>query len=232
MGYSSSADSFFLRGFRARGAPALPAVPASSLDGKEGVDGSSPSEGSAKAPQSGASSFECTCTIHSMRWVWTPLWSLQVERCLRKGPKTPHCDQDVPSAATPPRGPPVCHAGGRGFESRRSRRKHPANRKLLLSVLAHTTAGFPPASRTDSAREIQPRAARQKCCKRAFSVAGWALRRATWSSVIPRRSRAHMTGLGDAVVVAAVACALLRGPRSGADVGREVLAGEGGAGGD
>jgi hypothetical protein len=48
----------------------------------------------------------------------------------------------------------ACHAGGRGFESRRSRRKHPANRDLLLSVLAQTIAGFPPASRTDSAREI------------------------------------------------------------------------------
>jgi hypothetical protein len=35
------------------------------------VDGSSPSEGSAKAPQDGASSFGCTCTIHSVRWVWS-----------------------------------------------------------------------------------------------------------------------------------------------------------------
>ena len=35
--------------------------------GKEGVDGSSPSEGSAKAPQSGASSFECTCRVHKVR---------------------------------------------------------------------------------------------------------------------------------------------------------------------
>src|SRR5881392_4183669 len=44
--------------------------------GKEGVDGSSPSEGSAKAPHSGASSFGCNCTIHSVRWVWSPyLWS-------------------------------------------------------------------------------------------------------------------------------------------------------------
>jgi hypothetical protein len=34
-----------LRGFRARGFPAVPAPPALSLDGKEGVDGSSPSEG-------------------------------------------------------------------------------------------------------------------------------------------------------------------------------------------
>jgi hypothetical protein len=44
-GHSSSGDSFVLRGFRARGFPALPALPASLLDGKEGVDGSSPSEG-------------------------------------------------------------------------------------------------------------------------------------------------------------------------------------------
>jgi hypothetical protein len=48
--HSSSCDSFFLRGFRARGFPALPALPASSLDGKEGVDGSSPSEGFAEMP--------------------------------------------------------------------------------------------------------------------------------------------------------------------------------------
>jgi hypothetical protein len=55
--------------------------------GKEGVDGSSPSEGSAKAPQSGASSFVFPCTIHSVRWVWSPLWSLQIEKCLRQRPK-------------------------------------------------------------------------------------------------------------------------------------------------
>jgi hypothetical protein len=34
-----------LRGFRARGFPAVPAPPALSLDGKEGVSGSSPEEG-------------------------------------------------------------------------------------------------------------------------------------------------------------------------------------------
>src|SRR5919197_1168242 len=44
-GHSPSADSFLLRGFRARDVPRLAAHPASSLDGKEGVDGSSPSEG-------------------------------------------------------------------------------------------------------------------------------------------------------------------------------------------
>jgi hypothetical protein len=37
----------------------------------------------------------------------------------------------------------ACHAGGRGFESRRSRRKHPAYRHLLLPVLAQSTAGSP-----------------------------------------------------------------------------------------
>src|ERR671931_1134549 len=56
--------------------------------GKEGVDGSSPSEGSARAPQNGASSLRSTCTIHSVRWVWSPLWSLQIERRLRQGQKT------------------------------------------------------------------------------------------------------------------------------------------------
>jgi hypothetical protein len=44
---------------------------ARNLHGKEGVDGSSPSEGSAKAPQGGASSFGWSCTIFSVRWVWS-----------------------------------------------------------------------------------------------------------------------------------------------------------------
>jgi hypothetical protein len=73
--------------------------------GKEGVDGSSPSEGSAKAPQSGASSLALTCTIHSVRWVWSPLWSLQIEKCLRQGPKSGHiAEHEVASAAIPSRG--------------------------------------------------------------------------------------------------------------------------------
>ena len=55
-GHRASGDSFRLRGFRARGFPALPAVPASSLDGKEGVSGSSPEEGLKDLP---ISSFCC-----------------------------------------------------------------------------------------------------------------------------------------------------------------------------
>jgi hypothetical protein len=43
--------------------------------GKEGVDGSSPSEGSAKAPEIGAFSFRRTCSTLNVRWVWSRLWS-------------------------------------------------------------------------------------------------------------------------------------------------------------
>jgi hypothetical protein len=46
--------------------------------GKEGVDGSSPSEGSSKAAQIGAFAVERSCTLPSMRWVWSRLWSFQV----------------------------------------------------------------------------------------------------------------------------------------------------------
>jgi hypothetical protein len=52
-----------------------------------GVDGSSPSEGFAKAPHVGAFSFRATCSGSNVRWVWSPLWSLQVGRCLCQGRK-------------------------------------------------------------------------------------------------------------------------------------------------
>src|SRR5919204_3400667 len=55
--------------------------------GKEGVDGSSPSEGSAKAVQSAAFSLTHVCTVSSMRWVWSRLWSFQVRAILHVGPR-------------------------------------------------------------------------------------------------------------------------------------------------
>jgi hypothetical protein len=49
-----------------------------SFHGKEGVDGSSPSEGSAKASQTGALSLARSCTVSNVRWGRSALWSLQV----------------------------------------------------------------------------------------------------------------------------------------------------------
>ena len=37
---------------------------------REGVDGSSPSEGSAKAPEIGALAFRPTCSASNVRWIW------------------------------------------------------------------------------------------------------------------------------------------------------------------
>jgi hypothetical protein len=53
---------------------------AGNLHGKEGVDGSSPEEGSAKPVLSEGFSLLRICTGSSVRWVWSPLWSLQVEK--------------------------------------------------------------------------------------------------------------------------------------------------------
>jgi hypothetical protein len=50
--------------------------------GKEGVDGSSPSEGSEKAAQIAAFSVEGTCTSSNVRWVWSRLWSFQIQDAL------------------------------------------------------------------------------------------------------------------------------------------------------
>jgi hypothetical protein len=51
-------------------------------DGKEGVDGSSPSEGSAKNLPIGSFPFGLTCTIPNVRWVWSALWSFQIQKLL------------------------------------------------------------------------------------------------------------------------------------------------------
>jgi hypothetical protein len=67
-----------------------PAAGHLSLHGKEGIDGSSPSEGSAKVPQSGASSVGPTCTIHSVRWVWSP-GAFRSRSVSVNGQKRPHC---------------------------------------------------------------------------------------------------------------------------------------------
>jgi hypothetical protein len=82
-------------------------------NGKEGVDGSSLSEGSAKAPQSGAFCFWRTCSISSMRWVWSPLWSLQTRNADARARKR------AGMLATP-----RSIAGAR----RRSRTEHPTRR--------------------------------------------------------------------------------------------------------
>src|SRR4051794_20543017 len=57
------------------------------LHGKEGGDGSSPSEGSAKAPEIGAFLFRSTCSRSHVRWVWSTLWSSQVLGSRAKGQK-------------------------------------------------------------------------------------------------------------------------------------------------
>jgi hypothetical protein len=48
--------------------------------GKEGVDGSSPSEGSARAPQSEACLSGPTCASCSLTQVWSTLWSSQIQK--------------------------------------------------------------------------------------------------------------------------------------------------------
>jgi hypothetical protein len=68
------------------------------LHGKEGVDGSSPSEGSAKAPEIGLFAFGLSCTSSTVQWVWSRLWSFQAQNALLRamlaGPGAPSKPRD------------------------------------------------------------------------------------------------------------------------------------------
>ncbi len=89
---------------------------------------------------------------------------------------------------SPGRPYPACHAGGRGFESRRSRRKCPANRQLSLPTLAQSTAGFP------TGHALIPHASRKRgsvtenAANHHILAAGAGSR----PPVIPRRSRGRI----------------------------------------
>ena len=112
--------------------------------GKEGVDGSSPSEGSAKVPQSGAFFLPSVCGAsnllgygagsgafrHSTARFVASAGNALAEYRERRPPCRGICvpqrsaqlggpSSDVRTRASSE--PPTCHAGGRGFESRRSR---------------------------------------------------------------------------------------------------------------
>jgi hypothetical protein len=67
--------------------------------GKEGVDGSSPSEGSAKAPEIGWFSIRSTCSASNVRWVWSRLWSFDAREADHGGwiaPRGVELWSDVP----------------------------------------------------------------------------------------------------------------------------------------
>jgi hypothetical protein len=82
----------------------------------------------------------------------------------------------------------ACHAGGRGFESRRSRRKHPANRPVLLPCWAQSTAGFS-ASRADPAAGAETsRFAAALSCSRTVEVPSHPASRSSGMDLRPRSS--------------------------------------------
>jgi hypothetical protein len=66
----------------------------------------------------------------------------------------------------------ACHAGGRGFESRRSRRKHPAYRHLLLPVLAQADRPVSDRSRAHPRTRIRTRSGQRKALQIAM-FCGW-----------------------------------------------------------
>jgi hypothetical protein len=150
--HSSSALSLFLSGLRARGFPALPSGPASSLDGKEG---------STDACRRLRFATPQAPVQHSSRWLSAKTTThpapipQEVAGSSRLYPTIPatRVSKDPAHGGNPRTSPPrpeavrpACHAGGRGFESRRSRRKHPANQAVLLLAQAQpTAASFDPA---------------------------------------------------------------------------------------
>jgi hypothetical protein len=125
----------------------------------------------------------------------------------RKAP--PRASRRNPSAEAASRRPPfrpgigrrpvlaACHAGGRGFESRRSVEEN------ILQIQVFCCQSWrkgPPASRRSPALMLHAKSAarrtqkalrgeRRKCCKRKCSLASLGARRAIRPSIIPRRSR-------------------------------------------
>jgi hypothetical protein len=71
-----------------------------SLHGKEGSTFESV-RGLENAPQSGAFCFRNTCTISSMQWVWSPLWSPQVQNARWKCPRSTHSPERLLDGAEP-----------------------------------------------------------------------------------------------------------------------------------
>jgi hypothetical protein len=125
--HSSSALSLFLSGVRARGFPALPSGPASSLDGKEG---------STDACRRLRFATPQAPVQHSSRWLSDKTTThpapipQEVAGSSRPYPTIPatRVSKDPAHGGNPRTSPPrpeavrpACHAGGRGFESRRSR---------------------------------------------------------------------------------------------------------------
>ena len=77
--HSSSRDSLSLRGFRARGFPALPAVPAPLLAGEEGSTVRVRQRALQSRLEIAAFLLGSTCSVINVPQVWSHLWSLQVQ---------------------------------------------------------------------------------------------------------------------------------------------------------
>jgi hypothetical protein len=83
---------------------------------------------------------------------------------------------------------PVCHAGGRGFESRRSRRKHPAIKVFCCRIWRKRPPAFQPVTRPSRAPISDAGRSRKVLLIAMFCDRG----KGPKPSVIPRRSRKRM----------------------------------------